>query len=197
MLNSARIGVRVPAHAQSTLPRVRIIAITDRGREFMNTRACLGLLVLTALGSSFCTGTAFAAEYTSIVQDIAVDRPADVVWKKVGGYCDIATWLKVTCAYTSGSGELGTVRRIADRVDEVLVSKTLYSYTYTQPESPILYHGTLDVQPEGPRRSKIIYTLFYDQAPLATAEAKAADRDRRATRFAEALATMKTMAEGK
>ena len=163
----------------------------------MNTRPNFGLLVFATLGLSLCAGTAWAAEYTSIVQDITVDRPADVVWKKIGGYCDIATWLKVTCAYTSGSGDLGTVRRIADRVDEVLVAKTLHSYTYTQPESTILYHGTLDVQTEGPSRSKIIYTLFYDQAPLATPEAKAADRDKRATRFAEALATMKTMAEAK
>jgi hypothetical protein len=163
----------------------------------MNKRAFHGLLTLTALGSLLCFGTAVAAEYTSIVQDIAVDRPADVVWKKIGGYCDIAVWLKVTCVYSSGSGELGTVRVINEHTDEVMVAKTLHSYTYAQPTSTILYHGTLDVQSEGPARSKIIYTLFYDQAPLNTPEAKAADRDRRATRFAEALVAMKGLAEAK
>ena len=30
------------------------------------------------------------AEYTSVVQDITVDKPIDVVMKKTAGYCDIA-----------------------------------------------------------------------------------------------------------
>jgi len=163
----------------------------------MNQRSFHGLLSLAALGTVMCCGAAAAAEYTSIVQNIVVDRAADVVWKKIGGYCDIATWLKVTCVYSSGSGELGTVRVINEHTDEVMVAKTLHSYTYAQPTSTILYHGTLDVQAEGPARSKIIYTLFYDQAPLNTPEAKAADHDRRATRFAEALVAMKGLAEAK
>jgi hypothetical protein len=163
----------------------------------MNKRSFHGFLTLAALGTLMCFRSAAAAEYTSIVQDIAVDRPADVVWKKIGGYCDIATWLKVTCVYSSGSGELGTVRVINEHTDEVMVAKTLHSYTYAQPASTILYHGTLDVQSEGPARSKIIYTLFYDQAPLNTPEAKAADHDRRATRFAEALVAVKALAEAK
>src|SRR5277367_1363581 len=128
----------------------------------MNTRSLHRALACGLLGISLCSALASAAEYTTIVQDITVDRPVDVVWKKIGGYCDIAAWLNVTCVYSSGTGDLGTVRRLNDRIDEVMVAKTLHSYTYTQPTTTILYHGTLDVQANGAKRSKIVYTLFYD-----------------------------------
>jgi len=161
----------------------------------MNIRLLHRLLALAALGMTLGAGTALAADYTTIVQQIVVNRPVDVVWKKIGGYCDISVWLKVSCVYTSGSGDLATVRRLNDRIDEVMVAKTAHSYTYTQPTTTILYHGTLDVQADGPKRSKIIYSLFYDQSPLATPEAQAADRDQRTKRFGEALNTMKSLAE--
>jgi hypothetical protein len=89
------------------------------------------------------------------------------------------------------------VRRLADRIDEVMVARTARSYTYTQPTTTILYHGTLDVQADGPDRSRIVYTLIYDQAPLATPEAQAADRAGRAKTFAGALANMKALAEAR
>jgi Polyketide cyclase / dehydrase and lipid transport len=129
-----------------------------------------------------------------------VNQPVDVVWKKVGGYCDIAAWLKVSCAYTAGAGEVGTVRRLSiprlpNPVDEVLVGATAHSYTYTQPNTTILYHGTLEVVPDGEGHSKILYTLIWDQAPLADSDAKAKDRDQRTRTFNTALATMKSIAE--
>jgi hypothetical protein len=154
-------------------------------------------LALSALAVLLFAGRASPADYTTIVQEISVDRPVDVVWKKIGGYCDISAWLNVSCVYTSGTGDLGSVRRLNDRVDEVMVAKTPYSYTYTQPASTILYHGTLEVEADGADRSRIVYTLFYDQSSLATPEAQAADREQRTKRFAAALAAMKSMAEGK
>jgi hypothetical protein len=154
-------------------------------------------LIAAVLGTTSLAGTAMAADYTTIVQHISVDRPIDVVWKKIGGYCDISAWLNVTCVYTSGSGGLGTMRRLNDRTDEVMVAMTPHSYTYTQPTTTILYHGTLEVEADGKKRSTIIYTLFYDQSPLSTPEAQAADRDQRTKRFATALATMKSLAEAK
>ncbi len=163
----------------------------------MSIRPLYRLLAFCALGASLCTGTAVAADYTTITLNITVDRPVEAVWKKIGGFCDISAWLKLSCVYTSGSGELGSVRRLADRIDEVMVAKTLHSYTYTQPASTILYHGTLDVVAEGSRRSRINYSLFYDQSSLATAEAKTADRDQRTKVFTAALESMKKLAEGK
>ena len=149
------------------------------------------LLALTAGGAS-------AADYTSIVQTLDVARPPAVVMAKAGGYCDIGAWFKTTCVITSGTDrELGAVRRIADRIDEVLVAKTANSYTYAQPLSPISYHGTVEFQPlDGGKRTRIVYSLFYDLSTLTTPEAKAADKDRRAKMFAGVLQSMKAAAEG-
>ncbi len=138
----------------------------------------------------------WAADYATIVLSVDVARPADAVWKKIGGYCEIGGVLKMKCVYTSGNGDLGTVRRLADRIDEVMVAKTSHSYTYTQPDSKILYHGTVDVESAGPDSSKIIYSLFYDQSDLKTEEARTKARDQRTKAFTRVLDTMKRMAEG-
>ncbi len=165
--------------------------------KLMNIRPLHRLAALGALGLSLCAGTAWSAEYTTINLNIEVNAPVEAVWKKVGGFCDISAWLKLTCVYTSGSGDLGSVRRLADRIDEVMVGKTLHSYTYTQPTSTILYHGTLDVVAAGSKGSRINYSLIWDQSPLTTAEAKEADRAQRTKIFTAALEAMKTLSEAK
>jgi len=154
-------------------------------------------LTLLALSASLCAGTALAADYTTIKLDVAVDRPADAVWKKIGSFCDIGAWIKMSCTYSSGSGDLGTVRRLGERVVEVMVGKSRYSYTYTQPDSKTLYHGTLEVEPAGPSRSRIVYRLFYDQSDLPNAQAKEAARAQRTKLFTGLLESMKQAAEGK
>ena len=140
--------------------------------------------------------TAQAADYVSIVQETTVNAPADVTWKKIGGYCDIGAWLKTTCAVTSGTGDVGTIRKIAGRIDEVIVAKTAWSYTYADHSLPIFYHGTVEVRPVSKKTSKIFYSLFYDQEPIK-AEARTADRERRGKMFAGVLLTMKGIAEAK
>src|SRR5687768_18368632 len=71
--------------------------------------------------------------YTSILLEIAVNKPAAEVWKRVGKYCDIGEWMRIPCTITAGKdGEVGAVRSV---VNEVLVGKTELSYTYTQPRS--------------------------------------------------------------
>ena len=117
------------------------------------------------LAISLYAGAASAADYAVVNLSTDVDQPADVVWKKIGGYCDIQAWLKAPCSLTSGTGEVGTVRHLAfgaNGVDEVLVAKTAHSYTYTQPTTTILYHGTLEVVANGKGKSKILYHLIWD-----------------------------------
>jgi len=144
-----------------------------------------------ALGS-----TAQAADYVSIVQETSVNAPADVTWKKVGGYCDIGAWMKTTCALTTGSGDVGTIRKIAGRIDEVIVAKTAWSYTYADRSLPIFYHGTVEVRPVSKKTSKIVYSLFYDQEPIK-AEERVANKERRTKMFGGVLTTMKGIAEAK
>ena len=87
--------------------------------------------------------------YMVIPLEIAVNRPAAEVWKRVGKYCDIAEWLRIpTCTVTGKDGEIGAIRSVAS---EILVGRTELSYTYTQPVREgrpyNLYHGTLEARP--------------------------------------------------
>jgi Polyketide cyclase / dehydrase and lipid transport len=162
----------------------------------MRYRTVSWLAAFGAAGVLLAGSAARAADYATIVLSVDVARPADVVWKKIGGFCDIGGVLKMKCVYTSGNGDLGSVRRLADRIDEVMVAQTAHSYTYTQPDTKNLYHGTVAVESAGPDSSKISYSLFYDQSNLKTDADRAKSRERYKTIFTRALDTMKQMAEG-
>lgn len=138
--------------------------------------------------------------YLTIPLEIAVDRPAAEVWKRIGKYCDIAEWLQIPagCKMLSGvEGEVGSVRSVAT---EVLVGKTELSYTYTQTVRAgrpyNLYHGTLEARPVTDKTSKIVYTLMYDNSMLADDAAREKDRASRTATFQRAMTNMKTLAEG-
>jgi hypothetical protein len=136
--------------------------------------------------------------YVSIPLEIAVNRPAAEVWKRIGKYCDIGEWFQIPCTITAGKdGEFGAVRSVAN---EVLVGKTELSYTYTQPVREgrpyNLYHGTLEARPVTATTSKLVYTLVYDNSMLADDEARTKDRAQRTAQFTRALENMKTLAEG-
>ena len=154
-------------------------------------------IAMAMLAANLALGPAQAAEYTTILLEKTVDRTPDQTWAKIGPYCAIAQWLKVTCVVTAGNGiSVGSNRLLNGNNNEIMVAATPYSYSYTQPTSTILYHGTLAVEPlDRGRKTKIVYTLFYDQAPLATDQAKVENRAQRTKRFGEALDAMKEMAE--
>jgi hypothetical protein len=136
--------------------------------------------------------------YVVIPMEITVNKPVKDVWARIGKYCDIAEWFQIAsgCEITSGKdGEVGAVRTVGA---EILVAKTEYSYTYTQPvrEGRLynLYHGTLEARPVNANSTKLLYTLVYDNS-LVTGD-KQADIDRRRTAFTRALGNMKILAEG-
>ena len=152
----------------------------------------LGTLALLAA----LTGPALAApDYAVIHMEANVDRSADITWSRIGDYCAISAWLGSTCVITAGSGDVGTMRHLNNTIDEIMVAKTKYSYGYTQPATTILYHGNLAVEPIDATHCKIVYTLMYDQAPLATPDAQAANRKQRTERFTAAVMKMKAIAE--
>ena len=151
-------------------------------------------------------GSAASPTYVSIPMEIAVNKPAAEVWKRVGKFCDIAEWLRIpTCTITAGKdGEFGAVRSVAG---EVLVAKTELSYTYTQtpafqaggrggPRPYNLYHGTLEARPVTATTSKLVYTLFFDNSMLADDAARERDREQKTAQFTTALQNMKILAEG-
>jgi hypothetical protein len=136
--------------------------------------------------------------YVSIPMEVTVNRPAAEVWKRIGSYCGIGEWMQVACAITSGKeGEFGAVRTVGS---EILVGKTEFSYTYTQPVREgrpyNLYHGTLEARPLTATTSKLIYTLVFDNSMLADDQARETDKAQRKARFTQLLENMKTLAEG-
>jgi hypothetical protein len=160
------------------------------------------IAALIAFAAMALSGTAFAqAEYVTIEMEIDIDRSAEDVWARVGGYCDIAEWLRLDCEITSGNGGMGTVRGLAGgRVIEILVAQTDLSYGYTQPAPEgqfyNLYHGFMEAVPVTDSSSKMLYTLVLDVSNMADQAAKDADAARRRTSFEGALANMKVLAEG-
>jgi hypothetical protein len=142
-----------------------------------------------------------AANYVSIPMEIAVNKPAVEVWKRIGKFCDIGEWLQIPsgCQITSGAdGQIGAVRTVGR---EILVGKTELSYTYTQPvyegRPYNLYHGTLEARPLTAKTSKIVYTLMYDNSGVSGDDAaKQAEIQRRRATFEHALGNMKILAEG-
>ncbi len=124
-----------------------------------------------------------APEWVDIHFEQAVDKPAALVWSKVGGYCQIELWFGTKCAITSGTGDVGTIRQLNGTLNELMVAKTPLSYAYSQPASPIYVHGNFSLEVVDTSHSKIVYDVIYDAAPLKTPEAKQAEFNRRKARF--------------
>lgn len=136
--------------------------------------------------------------YVSIPMTMDVNAPVDAVWARIGKFCDIGDWGVPNCKIISGDGSsLGTVRNIGN---EVLVAKTQYSYTYTQPVREgvpyNLYNGTIEAVALSDKTTRLNYTLVYDNSNLADAAARQKDMDNRRTRFTKMLGNMKVLAEG-
>ena len=174
-------------------------------RHQLHRTATIGVLTLTSFATALFAQAPAPSPlqvpnptYVSIPLEIAVNRPAADVWKRVGKYCDIGEWLRIPCTIISGKeGEFGAVRSVAN---EILVGKTELSYTYTQPVREgrpyNLYHGTLEARPVTATTSKLVYNLMFENSMLADDAARDRDKAQRTTQFTQALENMKILAEG-
>jgi hypothetical protein len=137
-----------------------------------------------------------AAPYATISQEVVIEKPADQVWTKISGFCQVGAWIGGSCVITTPGPEgIGTVRRLFDSFEEVMVAKTARSYTYVvRNASAGLASGTVEVRPTDNRHSRIIYTAVYE--PERDEAARAKGRQSRLALFAKLLAGMKAEAEG-
>lgn len=136
--------------------------------------------------------------YATVPMSVEVNAPVDKVWARIGKYCDIGEWGIAGCTILSGDGSsIGTVRSIGN---EILVGKSKYSYTYTQPVREgvkyNLYHGTLEAEALTPTTTRLRYTLVFDNSLLADDAARDKDISNRTARFTKMLNNAKTLAEG-
>jgi len=156
-------------------------------------------IALAMVAITVDVGAASAADYVTIRNEVTVEKSADAVWKRVGSYCAIAEWLQVSCEYVSGDGGPGTVRALVNGATlEPMVAWTAHSYTYWQTRGNMqaaTLHGTLAVEPVAANRSRLSYTLFYDQAAMPSDEVRKSERERLNKRFRAALETMKQLVE--
>ena len=138
-----------------------------------------GAPILSALATVAAVPAA-AADYVMIRNDIVVAAPVDRVWSRVGGYCAIAAWLKVTCEMVAGDGDVGSVRRLNGTTLEPMVARTPHSYTYWQSQGAMgaaQFHGTLLAEPIDGGRTRLSYTLRVRAAAAEHALRGAARRD--------------------
>ena len=159
------------------------------------------LTAAVAAAGLMAAASACAADYTTVRLDTVVNAPIDKTWSMVGPWCAIETWRPAVgpCVLSSGDGNLGSVRHLggARNIIEVMVAQTRYSYTYTQPNTPILYHGTLAAEAVDAGHTRLIYELVWDLEPDGAQDARDKDKANRTTQWTAALASMKAMVEGK
>lgn len=155
------------------------------------------VLLMTSL---FSISVLAEPEYVTVELEIDINRSAEDVWSKVGGFCDITDWMGLPCELTEGSGGIGTVRSLLEgRITEVLVAKTDLSYGYTMPavqgEFYNLYHGFMESKAVTATTSKMLYTLVWDVSNHADQAAKDSDIEGRTATFTNALQGIKAYAE--
>lgn len=136
--------------------------------------------------------------YATVPMSVEINAPVDTVWARIGKYCDIGEWGIAGCIILSGDGSsIGTVRSIGN---EIMVGKSKYSYTYTQPVREgvkyNLYHGTLEAEAVTPSTTRLKYTLVFDNSLLPDDAARDKDIASRTMHFTKMLNNAKTLAEG-
>lgn len=77
----------------------------------------------------------------AIHESVLITGSPRAIWAEYGGYCDLTKWIApvLTCEYTEGEGQLGTVRKLqlGGGMGEVLEvmsvqGPTLYTYEMTE-----------------------------------------------------------------
>jgi len=137
------------------------------------------------------------ADFKVIVCSTNIRKPADRTWTAIGSYADAGRFLHVPSRLVAGDGDIGSVRQIGDSILEVMVGRSLHSYSYAQTRGPmasVAYHGCVSVISRAPTMSTLVYTLVYDQA-IMNEEKRVSEAVRIQARFDGAVAEMKRFAE--
>lgn len=138
-----------------------------------------------------------SSDFGVIRTETTVAAPIDKVWRFAGSFCAIEVWSPDHKPCTSdGPNDVGGLRHLPPRgVNELMVAKTRYSYTYVQPQEDLLYHGTLAAEPIDAGHTRLIFTAVYDQRRFTTAATRGAENKRRTDRWVFQLSNIKRMVE--
>ena len=158
------------------------------------------IIAAATLSACLSSQASLAAEYATITLERPLNVSADAAWKQIMPFCVSATRRGLACDLVNGNGtDIGSVRSLNHgQTTEIMVGRSKYSVTYTFPApNPTAFHGTYELVPEGPKKSKLVRTIFWDQSSLDTAEAKAADKAARTKNLTDIIDGMVKMVESK
>lgn len=138
-----------------------------------------------------------APEFANIVCRIDIERDRAETWESIGGFADAGRFLDIASKLLVGTGKIGTVRQVGDRILEVLVGCSDFSYTYAQvvgPMAQFAYHGCVTLSALPLRLCTLTYTIVYDERQMDS-EQRGIQRARITKRFQGAAEAMKRQAE--
>jgi hypothetical protein len=137
-------------------------------------------------------------EFASVVCRIDIERNCVEAWESIGGFADAGRFLDVASKLVlGGTGKIGTVRQVGDRILEVMVGCSDFSYTYAQvvgPMAQFAYHGCVTLSALPPRLCTLTYTIVYDERQMDS-EQRGILKARITKRFQGAVEAMKHRAE--
>ena len=135
------------------------------------------LIVTVAATTAFIVSTTAAFALVSNVTEKS-SIPPDVVWKKIGDFCGIKSWIPaVAGCVISPDGKQRTVAlkgggEVVERLDNWDDAKRTYTYSILSGPLPVSdYHSTLSVLPDG-KGSALSWHGTYQAKGTSDAEAQ-------------------------
>jgi hypothetical protein len=142
---------------------------------------------------------AVAAGYYTTRLEIEVETWPEKTWNYVHDFCSGGALLAEQGVCIEGAGGVGSIRRLPDGTEQLLVAKGPLSYAYetiTGPMAPADYHVSLQILPveDDPLRSTIVATLVWNEEAIPESE-RLATEYRYRQRLQAAIADAKVAAE--
>jgi hypothetical protein len=118
---------------------------------------------------------AVAAGYYTMRLEIEVETWPNKTWNYLHDFCSGGALFAEQGICIKGVGAVGSIRRLPDGTEQLLVAKGPYSYAYetiTGPMTPADYHVSLQVLPveNDPLRSTIVATLVWNEEVIPESE---------------------------
>ena len=108
------------------------------------------------------------------------DFPAEVVWRRIGGFADLDAWHPAVAGCQAESEEIGALRQVrmiddsqnVERLERLDAEERVQVYSMVDPGPPFVsYVATLEVSDLGENRSQARWSSEYELVPEVPLEA--------------------------
>ena len=154
--------MQLPLYGYELIKNKKINLGEWKMKVFARTAALFGLLTVMS------AGPALALEVT---RNVTIDKPVEVVWEKIGGWCAIAEWHPaiVKCNEQRDDENLRRLLTLdgGGEIIERLIGENEVSYSYAIEKSPLPfknYEATISVEPDekDDEKTLVIWTSSFD-----------------------------------